>query len=238
MYDRRPGTWTKEVSPEWIAECAADLAREQGRVLIVAGSHLPDGVHAIAYAINAGLGKYRKTVEFVYSGPRGDRHRGLAEAIGAGREDARHPRRQPGYNAPADLDWAELQKTVAEVVRFGYYVDETSAAAGTHIAAAHYLESWGDARTLNGTVVPIQPMIMPLFGGLTQNEVLARSRASRAPIPTSSSLRRSRRARAGRPEAGDLPQVPARRLLEGTRLPAGARPLNSGDGLRRLPRRR
>ena len=83
----------------------------------------------------------------------------------------------PAYNAPADLDWAAAQKSVSEVIRFGYYVDETSQVnppATTHIAAAHYLESWGDARTIDGTVVPIQPMILPLFGGLTDLEVLAR----------------------------------------------------------------
>ena len=40
--------------------------------------------------------------------------------------------------------------------------------------AAHYLESWGDARTSDGTLVPIQPLIAPLFGGMTELEVLAR----------------------------------------------------------------
>src|SRR5205085_6399744 len=82
----------------------------------------------------------------------------------------------PAYNAPVDLDWVAAQKSVPEVVRLGYYVDETSKAspALTHIAAAHYLESWGDARTIDGTIVPIQPMILPLFGGLTDIEVLAR----------------------------------------------------------------
>jgi molybdopterin-containing oxidoreductase family iron-sulfur binding subunit len=79
----------------------------------------------------------------------------------------------PAYNAPADLDWPSLQKSVPEVVRLGYYEDETSELAGTHLGAAHFLESWGDARTFDGTVVPVQPMILPLFGGLTQNEVLA-----------------------------------------------------------------
>ena len=33
----------------------------------------------------------------------------------------------PVYNAPADLDWAKLQGSVPQVVRYGYYVDETSA---------------------------------------------------------------------------------------------------------------
>ena len=41
------------------------------------------------------------------------------------------------------------------------------------IPAAHYLESWGDARTSDGTLV-LQPLIAPLFGGLTELEVLAR----------------------------------------------------------------
>ena len=40
--------------------------------------------------------------------------------------------------------------------------------------AAHYLESWGDATTSDGTLVPIQPLIQPLFGGLTELEFLAR----------------------------------------------------------------
>jgi molybdopterin-containing oxidoreductase family iron-sulfur binding subunit len=38
----------------------------------------------------------------------------------------------------------------------------------------HYLESWGDATTNDGTVVPVQPLIQPLFGGLTELEFLAR----------------------------------------------------------------
>ena len=40
--------------------------------------------------------------------------------------------------------------------------------------AAHYLESWGDAITSDGTLVPIQPLIQPLFGGITELEFLAR----------------------------------------------------------------
>lgn len=80
----------------------------------------------------------------------------------------------PAYNAPADLNFAELIKAVPEVIRCGYYYDETSTLAGTHVAATHYLESWGDARTVDGTIVPIQPMIMPLFNGMSEVELLAR----------------------------------------------------------------
>jgi len=164
-----------EVKPEWIAECAADLLANKGECLVVAGSHLPDGVHAAVYAINQALGNFGSTVDFIYSTkPQTVGIVGLAAAIAKKQvKTLVILGGNPVYNAPADVNWAEVQKSVPEVVRFGYYADETSAAAHTHIAAAHYLESWGDARTADGTVVPIQPMIMPLFGGLTQNEVLA-----------------------------------------------------------------
>ena len=164
-----------DVSDKWISECAADLAAFKGASLVVAGSHLPDSVHAIVYAINDALGNIGSTVEMIFSTkPQTMGIGGLTVEIGKKAvETLVILGGNPVYNAPADLDWANVQKQVPDVVRLGYYNDETSVIAGTHIAAAHYLESWGDAKTVDGTVVPIQPMIMPLFGGLTQNEVLA-----------------------------------------------------------------
>ena len=41
----------------------------------------------------------------------------------------------PAYDAPADLDLPALIKSVPEVVRYSYYVDETSQLADTQIAA-------------------------------------------------------------------------------------------------------
>src|SRR5690606_14780132 len=75
--------------------------------------------------------------------------------------------------APADLNFAGVLKNVPEVIRWGYAPDETGEAAGTVIAATHYLESWGDGRTIDGTYVPVQPMILPLFDGFSELEVLA-----------------------------------------------------------------
>jgi len=162
--------------PEWVAECAADLSANKGESLVVAGAHLPAAVHAVAYAINAALGNLGRTVEFIDAGSSGEASIvDLAAAIKAGSvQTLVILGGNPAYNAPADLDWPSLQKSVGEVVRFGSHVDETSALSRVHVAAAHYLESWGDARTLDGTIVPIQPMILPLFGGLTEIEVIAR----------------------------------------------------------------
>ena len=46
--------------------------------------------------------------------------------------------------------------------------DETSQAVTWHVPEAHYLESWGDAVTMDGTATMQQPMIEPLYGGKTR----------------------------------------------------------------------
>jgi molybdopterin-containing oxidoreductase family iron-sulfur binding subunit len=160
----------------WIAACAKDLTDHRGQSLVVAGAHLPAEVHAVAYAINVALGNVGQTVDFLeVEAPAAASITDLASAIKAGSVKTLVVLGgNPVYNAPADLNWAALQKSVSEVVRYGYYVDETSANASAHIAATHYLESWGDARTADGTIVAVQPMILPLFNGLTEIEVLAR----------------------------------------------------------------
>src|SRR5262249_37097470 len=40
------------------------------------------------------------------------------------------------------------------------------------VPLAHYLESWGDALTAAGDYLSIQPMILPLFGGLSEIELM------------------------------------------------------------------
>ncbi|MBC8011747.1 MAG: TAT-variant-translocated molybdopterin oxidoreductase, partial [Burkholderiales bacterium] len=163
---------------KWLAACAADLLAHKGKSLIVAGSHLPAEVHAIVHALNVALDAVGNTVDFV-SVP-ADSAVGITEVAAALTAGSVKTLvllgGNPAYNAPADLGFAGAIAKAKQVVRLGYYVDETAAAApsGVFLAAAHYLESWGDARTADGTIVPIQPMILPLFGGITELEVLAR----------------------------------------------------------------
>ncbi len=168
------------VEVKWLEVCVADLMAHRGTALVVAGAHLPAEIHALVYGLNTLIGAVGETVTFVpvETVPGGSTLTGLANAIKGGSvKTLVILGGNPAYNAPADLDWTGLQKSVGEIIRLGGYVDETSTvnpAATTHLAAAHYLESWGDHRTVDGTIVPIQPMIMPLFGGLTEIEVIAR----------------------------------------------------------------
>ncbi|MEY4386657.1 MAG: hypothetical protein RLY20_1940 [Verrucomicrobiota bacterium] len=161
---------------KWFVECAKDLLANKGASLVVAGAGQPLAVHALAYAINAALGNIGKTIEFSAGASTGGTIQQLAKALDAGAVDTLVILGgNPGNTAPAELNWAAAQRKAKTVVRLSYFEqDETSAACDWQIPAAHYLESWGDARTTDGTLVPIQPLIAPLFGGMTEIEILAR----------------------------------------------------------------
>ena len=171
-YDGKPA----RMHAKWISECAKDLKASGSKALVVAGNRQPLAVHLMAYAINEKLGSIGKTVELIEApAPVAEELPELVAALRAGRvETLVIVGCNPVYNAPGDLNWAMAQNRAKTVVRLGYYEDETGSACHWHFPLAHYLESWGDALTSNGTLVPIQPLIAPLFGGLTELEFLAR----------------------------------------------------------------
>jgi anaerobic selenocysteine-containing dehydrogenase len=70
----------------------------------------------------------------------------------------------PVYDAPADLNFKTALGKAKTSVHLGSHVDETGPEAIWHVPAAHYLESWSDVRSYDGTVSIIQPLIEPLYG--------------------------------------------------------------------------
>jgi Fe-S-cluster-containing dehydrogenase component len=167
---------TASAYEKWIIGCAQDLIANPGQAVVLAGYRQPPAVHAMALAMNAALGAVGKTMLLrqVEPSPEGSIVQ-LAEALNANQVQMLLVLGgNPVYNAPADLGWPAAQAKARTVVRLGYYDDETSTKSTWALPLAHYLESWGDARTSDGTLVPVQPLIEPLFGGLTELEVLAR----------------------------------------------------------------
>jgi molybdopterin-containing oxidoreductase family iron-sulfur binding subunit len=177
-----PGRPELEIDPtDWMESLARDMVANKGRVLVVAGAHQPASVHAMAYMLNSALGANGQTYSFTVPLQSNEdlaadltTNRDLFEKINSGKiETLVVLGGNPAYNLPADYDWAALRKKVPNLIRLGYYEDETSEGAQWHAPAAHFLESWGDARSRNGAYMVHQPMILPLFGGVSELEVLA-----------------------------------------------------------------
>lgn len=163
------------VDPKWISECAKDLAANKGESLVVAGCRQPLAVHLLAHAMNAALGNVGKTVVLheVDDMQEGDLAAFAKDA--AGFETVVVLGVNAAYGAPAALDITKvLEQIKGKTVRLGFFEDEMFPYSQWHLPLAHYLESWGDARTSDGTLVPVQPLIQPLFDGLTEIEALAR----------------------------------------------------------------
>ncbi|HEY6071180.1 MAG TPA: 4Fe-4S dicluster domain-containing protein, partial [Chthoniobacterales bacterium] len=174
----------EELDDQWLNEAAKDLVEKSGASIVLAGQHQPVVTQLLAYAINSALKNIGRTV-IVREFPRNKNNRSilqLADRINKGEiKQLFIFGGDPVYNAPRGMtdadknllpDWADLQKKVPEVVRLGYHEDATSAISQWHVPMSHYLESWGDALTPDGSYVAIQPMILPLFGGLSEIELM------------------------------------------------------------------
>jgi molybdopterin-containing oxidoreductase family iron-sulfur binding subunit len=168
---------TVRFEDRWVREVAADLRAHSGKGIVIAGRRQPAIVHVLALAMNSLLGNLGKAIELRKSPARpamATLHE-LIEAIDKGEvETLLILGGNPVYSAPADLGFADRLKRVATTIRLGLHHDETSQLATWHLPAAHALEAWGDARAGDGTLLAIQPLIEPLFGGRNLLEELAR----------------------------------------------------------------
>ncbi len=164
-------------SDAFASAVAKDLAEHKGRAVVIAGDAQPPAVHAIAHAINAAIGapvSYLPTPEIVPS-EQSAAFAELVSDINAGRVQMLViiGESNPVFTAPADFRFAEAIRKVSLVIHSGLFFDETATLSHWHVPAAHYLEAWSDARSVDGTVSIVQPLIQPLYGGKSAHEVIA-----------------------------------------------------------------
>jgi molybdopterin-containing oxidoreductase family iron-sulfur binding subunit len=178
----RAGAMLDDHGKEAFAALVADLKAAGRDAVVVAGPMQDAATHAIAAAINEKLGAVGNTVVYVdasASGPAAQIKQ-LGEALAAGAIDTLVILGgNPAYDAPADVDFAGKMSKAGEVVHFSFYANETSKsnACTWHVPSSHSLESWADGRAIDGTIVPQQPLILPLMdsaqGGRNALELLA-----------------------------------------------------------------
>jgi molybdopterin-containing oxidoreductase family iron-sulfur binding subunit len=170
--------WSDE-QKRFLIALANDLKAHGGKSAVIPGSYQDPVVAGLAMAINRSLGNFGNTVENFSDPAHPLPSNQIADAksliadLNAGKVDWLVTlNSNPVYNAPADLDFTAAFEKAKVTAHLGSHVDETGQNAQWHIPAAHFLESWSDARAYDGTVSIVQPMIDPLYGGKTAHHIL------------------------------------------------------------------
>jgi len=158
-------------APTWLAAVASDLQKHHG--LIVVGEYLPLEIHLAAQRLNGRLGNGARYAEspLGFTGTHS-----LAEvcaALNEGRVQAAFILgANPAYDAPADVPVGEALRRVPFSVHHGLYDDETAFLCQWHLPALHTLEGWSDALAFEGTASIVQPLIEPLYDGVSLHTLL------------------------------------------------------------------
>lgn len=164
------------VSPElsdpkqvaWVNGLVNDLKENAGKSMVLAGSRQSLALHLLAHAINVELGNIGdgKPLLAVQTDTKG---LGNLAALKADIDSKAVETllvmtpSNPIFDAPADLQFKDSYEKLKTSIHLGMRTDATAQASTWHIPAAHYLESWSDARTARGTHTVVQPMILPLY---------------------------------------------------------------------------
>jgi molybdopterin-containing oxidoreductase family iron-sulfur binding subunit len=155
-----------------------ELQANRGASVIVAGRRQPPELHALVARINQALGAVGTTLDYVAdpAPQRLDHGAAIGQLVRELQQDQVDYLfilgGNPVYAAPADLDFAgALAKVKRASVHLSEYQDETSLTTSWHVPRAHFLEAWSDARTFDGTVTIAQPLIQPMFGGMSAIEL-------------------------------------------------------------------
>ncbi len=172
------GAAAKPEQEKFVAALVKDLLAHKGAALVIPGDNQPAAVHALAHAMNQALGAVGTTVFYtdpVEAKPQ-DQTAALKELVGemnAGKVDLLLIMGcNPVYDAPADLKFADAMDKVQLRVQHSLYQNETTDHVHWHVNATHYLEQWGDVRSIDGTASIIQPLIAPLYDGKSEYEFI------------------------------------------------------------------
>ena len=164
----------------WIEPLMRDLEQHRGASIVIAGESQPPYVHALVHSLNNKLGNVGKTVFYtdpldVNSVDQRQSLQDLVNDLDAGRvEFLMIIGGNPVHNTPTDLKLEINRMEKAKLrVHLSEYRDETSELCHWHVPAAHFLETWGDTRSYDGTVTIMQPLIEPLHEGKSAHELLA-----------------------------------------------------------------
>jgi Fe-S-cluster-containing dehydrogenase component len=161
---------------DWINAVVRDLKANGGQSVLLAGETQPPELHALIAQMNVALGNTGRTISATpaLSLPGNQiAFRDLVEEMQYGAVKlililGGNPR----YDAPIDFNFADAFNKVKLRVHHSVYFNETSRHSHWHVPAAHFLESWSDTRAFDGSVSIVQPLIEPMYAGVSTHEIL------------------------------------------------------------------
>ncbi len=161
---------------KWLKVLTSDLIANKGKSIVIGGRVLPADAHELISVINSALGNLGETIEFYEvkdaALPINDAMKALITDMSADKISTLVMLgTNPAYTA-SGMDFKKALKKVGNSIHLSSHVDETSRDVDWHINRTHFLEAWGDTRSFDGTVSPIQPLIAPLFDAKTDSELL------------------------------------------------------------------
>ena len=142
---------------------AGDLVKNRSKSIITAGDPLSAEIHSLVYLLNQELGNNNKTIKYT----------SVSELIKPELSSAidlvnRINKKEVDNLFILDIDFVHLfahmlkdslSNLVQNIFYIGAHRDLTSMQSSWTIPLSHYLESWGDARSIDGTLSIIQPLI-------------------------------------------------------------------------------
>ena len=154
-----------------------DLKHHHGAAVITCGPTQPAEVHAHVAALNVQMGAVGQTVNYL-----------PATAVGSSMEEVKALVGKmndgeidnlvilggnPVFTMPADLEFAAALGKVTSSMHLSEYRDETSRKCSWHMPMTHDLEAWNDGLAADGTRSIGQPLIAPLWKGISACEMIS-----------------------------------------------------------------
>lgn len=162
---------------DWVEQAGAACRGAAGRALITSGAFGDVATANWVARINDVLKSAGQTVEFMPAmagptdaGPLSD----LVADMRAGNVDTLViVDANPAYSAPGSLGFREALRHVQTSLHLGQQRDETGELCEWQLPLTHALESWSDARAVDGTATIIQPVIAPFYDVRTVHQIVA-----------------------------------------------------------------
>jgi MoCo/4Fe-4S cofactor protein with predicted Tat translocation signal len=164
------------VEREWIDRAAAACRSAQGRALIVANAFGDVATASWVARTNEALAAsslLRFTTPLQSVANAGALADLVAEVTAGQVETLVVVDTNPVYSASGSLNFREGMQKIRSSLHLGLQRDETGELCEWQLPLTHALESWGDARAIDGTATIIQPVISPFYDVRTVHQVVA-----------------------------------------------------------------